>query len=44
MALRSEDMQLLAGYHRAEYLRTGSWDSYDAWRKTLPVLASMVIE
>ncbi len=34
--LRPGDYDIPAKWHELEYVRSGSWDSYDSWRKTLP--------
>ena len=34
--LRPEDLDLQATYRLVDYWRSGSWDSYDRWRSTLP--------
>jgi TolB-like protein/class 3 adenylate cyclase len=34
--LRPDDLDLQATYQLNEYWRTGSWESYDRWRSTLP--------
>ena len=37
--LRPDDLDLQASYHNVEYWRSGSWDSYDRWRSTIPKAA-----
>jgi len=39
--LRPDDLDLQASYHNVEYWRSGSWDSYDRWRSTIPKAAGM---
>lgn len=34
--IRPADHDLKAKFHLTEYWQTGSWDSYDRWRSTLP--------
>jgi TolB-like protein len=33
--IRPADDELKANFHETEYLRTGSWNRYDEWRRTL---------
>ncbi|MEO5672805.1 MAG: adenylate/guanylate cyclase domain-containing protein, partial [Ramlibacter sp.] len=36
MAIRPNDLELRAAYEMFSYWKTGAWDAYDSWRKTLP--------
>jgi tetratricopeptide (TPR) repeat protein len=44
LEIRPDDVSLRAEYHRIEYCRTGSWTSYDEWRRSLPRAAEFTHE
>jgi TolB-like protein len=39
--IRPDNLELQANYYLVDYLRTGSWQSYDKWRSTVPADAAV---